>query len=269
MNSRHARRLVRLYPRAWRERYEEEFVALLEQSQMAVSDLLDVTLGALDAWLSPQVSSEGGVLMVVSRLRGAVLGVLWAWAGLVVTGVGFRKMTEYEDFVRAARDNALVGAAFDAVVIGAFVALAAVIVGGTPLAFAAVRNALAEGRRDVPLLLCVPPISLAAFVGYVLVLMKAVYPALGRLAVHDPGNVALFLSMVAAFLFAALASVASVSAAVKRSEVGERFFRFALGPAVVAAVAMVVVLGGTSIAGGQATVDRQADAVDVCGPVGR
>ena len=58
-------------------------------------------------------------------------------------------------------------------------ALAAVLIGGAPIGFAAVRGALAEGRRDVPLFLCVPPLSLAAFVGYVLVLTKIIYPTLG------------------------------------------------------------------------------------------
>jgi hypothetical protein len=76
--------------------------------------------------------------------------------------------------------------------------------------------------------------------------MKLVYPALGRLEVHDPVNVALFLSMVTALLFTAVASVASVSAAVRRSEVRELLFQSALGPAVLAAVAMVVVLVGLS-----------------------
>jgi hypothetical protein len=122
------RRLVRLHPRAWRERYEEEFVAMLEHGPASARELLDVTLGALE----------------------------WAWVGLVVAGVGFQKMTEYEDFVRAARDNALLGAAFDAVVIGAVVALVAVTAGGALVAFAAVRKAFAEGRKDVPLLFCVP-----------------------------------------------------------------------------------------------------------------
>jgi hypothetical protein len=248
---RFARRLVRLYPRTWRDRYEEEFVALLEESQGSVGDVFDVARGAMDAWMKPQVVSEtsGGRLLMVARLRGSVLAVLWAWALLVVAGVGFQKMTEYDDFVRASRENAVVGAAFDAVVGGAVLALAAVLIGGVPIGFAAVRGALAEGRRDVPLLLSVPPLSLAAFVGYVLVLTKIIYPALGALAVHDAVNVALFLSVAGAFLVAAVVSVAAVSAAVGRSGVGERHLRFALASAAIAAVAMVGVLVGTVVWG--------------------
>ena len=45
------RGMVRLYPRAWRERYEEEFEALLEERPASASDVCDVALGAFDAWL--------------------------------------------------------------------------------------------------------------------------------------------------------------------------------------------------------------------------
>ena len=238
--------LVRLYPRAWRGRYEDEFVAMLEQGPVSIRDLFDVALGAVDAWLRPQVLYEGRLVMV-ARMRSSVLAVLWAWSGLVVAGVGFRKMTEYDDFVQAARDDMLVGVGFDAVVVGAVVALAAVAVGGVPVAYAALRKGLAEGRKDVPLLLCMPPLFGAGFVGYVLVLVNIIYPALGRIAVHSTVNVALFLSLVGAFLLAALASAWAVTAAVGRVEVGGRILRFALYPAAVATAAMVVVLVGTTV----------------------
>lgn len=248
MSGETARRLVRLYPRAWRERYGEEFLAVLEQRPASVSDLFDVALGALDAWLRPQMVSERK-MVVVDRMRSSVLLVLWAWVGLVAAGVGFQKMTEYEDFVRAARDSVAVGVAFYAVMIGAVLSLAAVVVGGAPVAFAALRKALAEGRKDVPLMFCVPPLSLAGFVGYALVLVGVVYPALGRPAVHDPMNVALFLSLVGAFLLAVVASAWAVSAAVRRSELGGRPIRYALYPSAVAAASMVVVLAGTALWG--------------------
>jgi hypothetical protein len=168
---------------------------------------------------------------------------------VVAAGVGFQKMTEYDDFVRAARENAPVGTAFDAVIVGALVALAAVAVGGIPIVFVALMEALDNGRKDVPLLLCVPPLSLGVFVGYVLVVVRVVEPVLGDTAVQDPSNVALFLSIVSMFLLAAVASAASVSAAVGRSGVGERLYRFALYPAALAAFSMVVVSVATAVWG--------------------
>jgi hypothetical protein len=246
--NRFARRLVRLYPRAWRERYEEEFLAMLEQWPASLPDLLDVALGVVDAWTRPQIAS-GGRTVLAARMRSSVLVVLWAWVGVVVAGVGFWKLTEYRDFAEAARHNVLVGLSFHAVVGGAVVALAAVVVGGAPVALTAVGKALAEGRRDVLLLFCGPLLSLAGFIGYTLLLGRVVYPVLGRLPVQSALNVTLFLSLAGAFMLAAAASAAAVTAAVRRSGVGERPIRFALHAAVVAALAMGVVLLGTVVWG--------------------
>jgi hypothetical protein len=243
------KRMVRLYPRAWRERYGEEFGAILEERQASLSDVCDVALGALDAWLFPQVIQESSAALVVGRIRRSILLVLWAWVGVVVAGVGFQKLTEYEDFVRAARESAPVAWAFDAVVVGALVALAAVLAGGIPILFAAVRDALDNRRKNVLLLLCVPPLSLAIFVGYVLVLTRIVAPIFEDPTVHAPVNVALFLSIVVMFLLATVASAASVSAAVGRSVVGARIYRFALYPAALAALAMFVVSVATAVWG--------------------
>ncbi len=247
MKEKNARRLVRLYPRAWRERYGAEFAALLEERRMSVLDVADVALGAADAWLRPQVTD--GRMLVLERMRGSVLAVLWGWALFVVAGIGFQKMTEYEDFVQAAHRDFWVGAAFHTVVVGAVVALAAILLGGVPIVFAALRNALSEGRKDVPLLFCVPPLSLAAFVGYVLLLTRVVYPTVGPHAVHSSLNVALFLSVVGAFLLAAVVSIAAVSRAVSRTAIGERLFRFALYPATLVALAMGVVLAALVVWG--------------------
>jgi hypothetical protein len=235
--------LVRLYPRAWRERYGEEFVALLEERPASFADAFDILRGAFDAHVRRQVF-DGGVMIVI-ELRKNVLAVLWAWAGFVVAGVGFQKMTEYEAFVRAAREDAWVGLAFYAVVAGALAALVAVLAGGAPIVFAAVRRALGEGRKDVPLLFAVPALALAGFVGYVFLLTRVVYPAFGPLAVHDALNVVLFLSLVGVFVLAAVASTAAVSMAVARSEIDGRLFRFALFPAVLAALAMGAALAAT------------------------
>ena len=77
--------LARLYPRAWRERYGEEFIALLEERGTSVIDALDVALGALDAHMRPQVS-DGRTFVMVAKMRSCVLMVLWAWVGVVVAG---------------------------------------------------------------------------------------------------------------------------------------------------------------------------------------
>jgi hypothetical protein len=48
-------RLLRLYPGAWRDRYGEEFLALLAERPSSFADRVDIVRGALDARLQPQI----------------------------------------------------------------------------------------------------------------------------------------------------------------------------------------------------------------------
>jgi hypothetical protein len=53
--------LLSLYPRAWRERYEDEFIALLEARPPDVHDKVDILRGAVDARLHPQPGVGGSL----------------------------------------------------------------------------------------------------------------------------------------------------------------------------------------------------------------
>jgi hypothetical protein len=48
-------RLVALYPQTWRDRYEDEFLALLSERPPNPLDRLDIVRGAVDARLHPQI----------------------------------------------------------------------------------------------------------------------------------------------------------------------------------------------------------------------
>lgn len=69
------KRLIRLYPRPWRERYGEEFAALLEEQPLTPRNLWDLIGGAVDAHLSPQVQVQprlqgaGGAMMLHTQSR--------------------------------------------------------------------------------------------------------------------------------------------------------------------------------------------------------
>lgn len=52
-------RLLALYPRAWRDRYEAEFLILLAERPPSLGDRLDTARGALDAHLHPQEPGPG------------------------------------------------------------------------------------------------------------------------------------------------------------------------------------------------------------------
>jgi hypothetical protein len=110
-------RLVRLYPAAWRERYEVELKALLDERPPDVLDRLDIIRGAIDARLHPQgrhdppepAESLGGL-----RLAGSVAtigGVLWALASIGFYGAPYINDLGYKD----SGSVALVGATAAAV----------------------------------------------------------------------------------------------------------------------------------------------------------
>ena len=84
--------LIRLYPRAWRERYEDEFLALLEARPPTIGDRLDIVRAALDARMNPQVRQPEAPepahaadapddTVVVRRLGYAALAGGLAWVG--------------------------------------------------------------------------------------------------------------------------------------------------------------------------------------------
>ena len=60
-------RLLWLYPRAWRERYGDEFVAIVGDRQIGFGEWIDIVSGAIDARLSSDVrraamsNAAGGV----------------------------------------------------------------------------------------------------------------------------------------------------------------------------------------------------------------
>ncbi len=74
-------RLVGLYPRPWRERYEAEFRELMAERPPALADRIDIVRGALDERLRPQVPGPErtpdrigfGPLVGFALLAGAVL----------------------------------------------------------------------------------------------------------------------------------------------------------------------------------------------------
>lgn len=47
--------LLRLYPRAWRERYGDEFLALFDDRPVELPQIIDIVSGAIDAHLSSEV----------------------------------------------------------------------------------------------------------------------------------------------------------------------------------------------------------------------
>lgn len=78
--------LIRLYPRAWRDRYEAEVLDLLAQRRPSIRDGLDLAHGAADAHLHPQ----GGLPIPWTwRLPGLLSVSAGLCLALAVIGISF------------------------------------------------------------------------------------------------------------------------------------------------------------------------------------
>lgn len=83
--------LLRLYPRAWRERYGEELSSLVDaQSHLSIAEAIDLLRGAVDAHLHP-IAHDLDVARrstMGDRSRWAVrLAVVWTPMAAVVVGI--------------------------------------------------------------------------------------------------------------------------------------------------------------------------------------
>ena len=89
--------LVRLYPAAWRDRYEDEFVALLAARPPTLGDRFDIVRGAIDARIHPQVrrapedpiltDQRAADLVVARRLGYASLAGAVVWIATWIVAV--------------------------------------------------------------------------------------------------------------------------------------------------------------------------------------
>ena len=80
--------ILRLYPRAWRERYGDELAALLEEHPSSLADQIDLIRGALDARLHPRVPGADVAPGREFAMDRKVLGLLAAIGGLAWIAAG-------------------------------------------------------------------------------------------------------------------------------------------------------------------------------------
>jgi hypothetical protein len=110
--------LLRWYPPAWRERYGEELVVLMEDQSGERPPTLKVKLSLVRAGLRERVHAAGLVGVQLSpfeRARAGSLLVLCAWTAFVLAGASFSKASEH--FARAlpVASRAIPEGAFDVV----------------------------------------------------------------------------------------------------------------------------------------------------------
>jgi hypothetical protein len=229
--------LLRYYPPAWRARYEDEVTDVLEQHRVSYATWFDLARGAFDAHLDPRFS--GAVGAAGRRLRRAKIAVFCAFIAFVVAGVGFQKLTEDADKAGLMQAHAAIGLGYYAVIVGAVVALLAVVAGALPIAAIIARQAFSGGRRDLLALLVVPPLLLVAIVVW------------GAVDLRSSSTIdsASIRGLIGFFMLAAIASAAAVSLAVVRTDLNDVVLGLARWPSIIATAAMGLSLAGVVVWG--------------------
>jgi hypothetical protein len=193
------RALVACYPRRWRERYADEYAALLSDTIVPAgwhrrpALVRNALLGAWDA----HIHGYGGASMSRSPLSTAV----WATGLFTVAGIGFQKLTEFTAAGPLAHRHPAITAAFVAMVVASAVTIAAIVLTAIPAAVAMARGRTASdaatadgtGYGRAWRLVAVPVVAFAAWYGILLLG--------GRIArghtVHSAANITAALIVIA------------------------------------------------------------------------
>ncbi|HEY5982424.1 MAG TPA: hypothetical protein VIU38_03060, partial [Anaerolineales bacterium] len=236
--------LLALYPAAWRERYGEEFAALLEQGLHSPLDVVDVLLGALDAHLALSPESNWRKIEMSNKLRTAILLVFTAYIGFVIAGLGVYGFADDSPFISMMSSNAGLLISWRMIQLGAVVGLVSVVVGGAPLAWMLIGRGLTSQRESLRWLL----VPIASFVVFAAYLGVMVYLSQGNTlppASASPMGLRLLWGLVGVFILGAILSTFAVWKIVTATDTEKTGavprispFEYAVTPAIIATLAM-------------------------------
>jgi hypothetical protein len=261
-------RLLHFYPLWWRERYGDEFEALLEEGLRSPLDVLDILLGALDAHLELSQETNWRFITMNNKLRTTILIVFASYIAFIVAGFSLSAFMDDSPLVPLVKSNPALTDAWLILEAGSVIALFAIAIGGTPLAWTVIRRTFTSHRTDLRLLL-VPLYAFLAFALYTFFLISASFewihiqgfePVVQN-GVMPPVNRALLTGEILVFVLGAIASTVAVWKVVSHTDVEQEAFsligkqktikvyEFAFGPAAIAALAMLVTFLATVVWG--------------------
>jgi hypothetical protein len=151
MNSFFAGLLMRLFPAAWRARYEEEFADFLQQSPPTFFALFDILICAVRMRL--WAMQEGNTM---NRIQRALPPMLWAWLIAIAAGINLYVSVDDNPLALVTRSHGAFFTSWMVIECGSVIALAATIAAGVPLLIAMIQSTRGAARRDLIVRLLVP-----------------------------------------------------------------------------------------------------------------
>ena len=248
MSASRSTRWIRWYPAAWRERYGEELLALVEDSYGTDGPPLRVRLGLRRSG-AVQHLREATLVDPVDRsdqVRSGALLVLCAWAMFIIAGAAFAKFSEQWDVSVSSGAHGLPTAAYDAVQWAGSAGTAIVAVAALIAIPGVVRLVRAGGfgpvRAPMRRAVIAAAITAATTLGVVV--------WAHHLSAHDRNGgswayVALGTVWALMICTSIVLCTAAVVAAASRIEVSDRTWRVYRVLAVGLALAMVTIAAGT------------------------
>jgi hypothetical protein len=260
--------LVQLYPRTWRDRYGEEFDALLEECLHSPLDVVDIFLGALDAHLGFTHETNWRLINMVNKLRTTILIVFTAYIGFVIGGFSLMGLVDDSPAAKLMKTDTALSSAWMTIAVASAIALLAVVAGGLPLAVSVIRKAFTTSRRALRLLL-VPVYAFLALVIYGFFMASLAFgwlnlPGIVQIVSPDNfpiGNRILLGGLMLVFILGAIASTVAVWKAIAGLDKDEadardgshsnspKMYQYAFAFAVVVSLGMLVMLIGTLVFG--------------------
>jgi len=219
--------MLRCYPRAWRDRYEDEMQEVLQHIPVTFWTLFDLLVGVLDARLHPDLLPERLTTMT-TRLRNSEIMIFCAF---IVYGVAWFAIRFVRDplppWEAAIQAHPIIQIMLMIVDGFGLLALAALIAGGVPILYVALRNALHNKSWQSFVLFAIPFVSVGILAICVLLLAG---PSIRHVdnnpnAPLTPLAVVLQLLLLLLLFATIIGSTWSIALLVRRSQFSERLLR--------------------------------------------
>jgi hypothetical protein len=192
----------------------------------------DAAMGAADAHLR----LPGGRAMA-DRIRGSLAVIACALVVFAIAGAGFEKMTEGTAFYAANRRYSSVGTSFDVLRGAAIAAGIIVLAAAIPLVWAVLRQARADRRADLIVLLVTPPVAIAVW----LFLARLLFGGSGQRRFRSLSDHPLVIVMIVFGAGVAALCAWSTVTILRRAEFGERLLRAEVFPMIAVTACMAIV----------------------------
>lgn len=225
--------LLRLYPRSWRERYEEEMLAVLEDHKITAATVVDLVIGAIDANFNYEGTSEG-VVKMVNRMRS---GIVMFFCSFMLFGVGWSLLQRNP--VNTLLADPPFHPGFIVVNISIFLlgcfAFLAFVLGGLPVFLVSVKHAFKKKQKDV-----LAPLSVAVTCLILFALSMGVLADWHHLPYAKDHLLSFLIAYFSVFLVLLLIGTIAVSLMITRTEFQLAHLKFAFIPEIVILFCMVV-----------------------------